>query len=107
MFAGCVIYSRCFWFIQHFVAPFVSDTQKEKTLELATPLGCFFVKPLNFKAMQKYNGPSIRNVETFTGKIPDSVGFSRTSGYTRKLTRFDLAQQRRNLKRMEKSGLKF
>ena len=102
MFTGCVIYSPRFWFIQYFVAPFVSDTQKEKTLELATLLGCFFVKPLNFKAMQKYNGPSIRNVKTQTGKLPDSVGFNRTSGRTRKLTRFDLAQQRRNLKHMEK-----
>jgi hypothetical protein len=44
-----------------------------------------------------------QNVTTQTGGIPDSVGFGGTKtggGVTRQLTKKELAQQKRNLKRM-------
>jgi len=52
-------------------------------------------KPLNVKAMKKYNGSSIRKVETATGKIPDNVGFSSGGGFVRKLTKKELDAQAR------------
>ena len=44
--------------------------------------------------MKKYTGPSIRNVVTNTGKLPDNVGFTLTSGPTRKLTPREIEAQR-------------
>jgi len=45
----------------------------------------------------------MKNVKTVTGKIPDSVGFTATSGVIRELSKKELAQQKRNLKQLSKT----
>lgn len=45
--------------------------------------------------MKKYEGNSIRKVTTDCGKIPQSVGHSKVSGVTRKLTKKEQAAQKR------------
>ncbi len=46
--------------------------------------------------MKKYTGKSIRNVETSTGKLPDSFGFDgRGGGYIRPLTAKEKAAQKK------------
>jgi len=52
--------------------------------------------------MKKFNGNSIANIETKTGALPKSFGFSApTNGSVRRLTKADLAQQERNLRAMQ------
>ncbi len=53
--------------------------------------------------MKKYEGNTIANVTTKTGKLPDNVGFSRSSGVTRSLTKQEIKLQ----KDLQKSNIRF
>jgi len=45
--------------------------------------------------MKKFEGTTIRQVETCTGKLPDSVGFTRGDGFVRPLTVKELESKKK------------